>query len=128
MKSISRRFSAYTEEASRGKRNLRLLTTPLDRFAEDNGKESDGALFSLVVGNDCEVILALETRESTPDVHVWQYGLVRSTLSTSVVLLDEIEVWRHDAAEQSSTEMTATYLSIHGVATLPLEAPKSSSR
>src|SRR5204863_1118807 len=35
MKAIARRFSAYTEEASRGKRELRLLPTPLDRYPEN---------------------------------------------------------------------------------------------
>src|SRR5262249_50886127 len=42
MKAIARRFSAYTEEASRGKRDLRLLPTPLDRYPEDSPDDADG--------------------------------------------------------------------------------------
>src|SRR6516225_5238331 len=63
MKSIARRFTAYTEEASRGKRELRLLPTPLDRFPDESPGDTDGALFSLVVGNDPEVILFVEKGE-----------------------------------------------------------------
>jgi hypothetical protein len=122
MKTISRQFSAYTEEASRGKRNLRLLPTPLDRFPESDTEPEDGSLFSFVVGNDPEVILlvAQGTRRGTP---VWQYGLVRSTRSTSVALLGEREVWRYDAADKNPSAADNGYLSVHGIATLPLEAP-----
>lgn len=48
MREISRRFAAYTEEATRGKRVLRLLPTPLDRFPESDPPGVDGALFSLM--------------------------------------------------------------------------------
>ncbi|AMV16439.1 hypothetical protein VT03_01025 [Planctomyces sp. SH-PL14] len=125
MKSFSRRFSAYTEEASRGKRNLRLLTTPLDRFPENALEEPDGALFSLVVGNDPEVILVLETKNSAAEGEIWQYGLIQSTRSTSVALLDDKEVWRYDANEKTASDRSSVYLSVHGIATLPLEAPRS---
>ncbi len=123
MKSLSRRFAAYTEEASRGKRNLRLLTTPIDRYTQRTPEDPDGALFSLVVGNDPEVILVLETKDTAPDGPVWQYGLIQSTRSTSVALLDEHEVWRHDMKDNSSADQSAAYLSVHGIATLPIKAP-----
>src|SRR5262249_48867842 len=65
MKAIARRFSASTEEATRGKRILRLLPTPLDRYRESFSDDADGALFSLVVGNDPEVILLVEKGVNT---------------------------------------------------------------
>ena len=92
MKAISRRFSAYTEEATRGKRVLRLLPTPLDRYPESAPNSADGVLFSLVVGNDPEVILVVEQGEKLNGGSTWQYGLALSTRSTSVALLDEREV------------------------------------
>lgn len=122
MRAISRRFSAYTEEMSRGKRNLRLLPTPLDRFPENDSSHEDGALFSLVVGNDPEVILVLAEGSSGGEP-TWQYGMVRSTRSTSVALLDEKEVWRFDAADANPSDIRNGYLSVHGIATLPLEPP-----
>jgi hypothetical protein len=124
MKAISRRFSASTEEATRGKRMLRLLPTPLDRSPESTPPGRDGALFSLVVGNDPEVILVVETAEVAGGDPVWRYGLVRSTRSTSVARLDEQEVWSYDSAGQNPADIRGGYLSVHGIAVLPLEAPK----
>ncbi len=124
MKEISRRFTAYTEEATRGKRVLRLLPTPLDRYPEDAPEGTDGALFSLVVGNDPEVILLVEKGEKPAGGPVWQYGLALSTRSTSVALLDESEVWRYDSAGKNPADPRSGYLSVHGIATLPLEPPE----
>jgi hypothetical protein len=124
MKAISRRFSAYTEEATRGKRVLRLLPTPLDRHPETDPPGADGALFSLVVGNDPEVILLVETNGQSIDGPVWQYGLILSTRSTSVALLDDREVWRHESTGKNPSDPRGGYLSVHGIATLPLEPPE----
>ncbi len=127
MKGISRRFTAFTEEATRGKRILRLLPTPLDRYPESDANGPDGALFSFVVGNDPEVILLVEKDNRTPEGPVWQYGLILSTRSTSVAELDEREVWRHDSAGKNPTDPRGGYLSVHGIATLPLTPPEQSA-
>ncbi len=124
MKEISRRFSAYTEEATRGKRILRLLSTPMDRYPETAPDGADGALFSLVVGNDPEVILLLEKGTKPAGDPVWKYGLVLSTRSTSVAQLDDREVWRYDSAGKNPSDPHGGYLSVHGIATLPLEPPE----
>jgi hypothetical protein len=123
MKAIARRFSCFTEEATRGKRLLRLLPTPLDRYPENTPAGSDGALFSFVVGNDPEVMLLVELAESPAGASVWNYGLCRSTRSTCVALLDEREVWRYDSADKNPSDPRGGYLSVHGIATLPLEPP-----
>src|SRR5262245_3625516 len=124
MKEISRRFSAYTEEATRGKRALRLLPTPLDRYPESAPKGADGALFSLVVGNDPEVILLVEKGEKPGGGPIWRFGLVLSTRSTAVALLDGREVWRYDSAEKNPSDPHGGYMSGHCIATLPLEPPE----
>jgi hypothetical protein len=123
MKEISRRFSAYTEEATRGKRVLRLLSAPLDRYLESAPEAADGALFSLAVGNDPEVILLVEKGQVPGGGSIWQYGLALSTRSTSVVMLDEREVWRYDSTGKNPNDPRGGYLSVHGIATLPLEPP-----
>ena len=123
MKEISRRFSAYTEEATRGKRELRLLPAPLDRYLENAPAGADGALFSLAVGNDPEVILLVEKSEKPAGGPIWQYGLALSTRSTSVALLDDREVWRYDSTGKNPNDPHGGYLSVHGIATLPLEPP-----
>jgi len=124
MKDISRRFTAFTEEATRGKRILRLLTTPLDRYPESNPGGPDGALFSFVVGNDPEVILLLEHNGQMAEQATWQYGLILSTRSTSVAQLDEREIWRHDSSGKNPSDPRSGYLSVHGIATLPLTPPE----
>jgi hypothetical protein len=121
MRELARRFTAYTEEASRGKRVLRLLPTPLDRYPE-SAENSDGGLFSLVVGNDPEVILILE-KSAGAESPKWKYGLALSTRSTSVALLDDHEVWRYDSTGKNPSNPRGGYLSVHGIATLPLQAP-----
>lgn len=126
MKSISRRFTAFTEEATRGKRILRLLPTPLDRYSESDSNASDGALFSFVVGNDPEVILLVEKDDRAPEGAVWRYGLILSTRSTSVAELDEREVWRHDSSGKNPADPRSGYLSVHGISTLPLTPPERS--
>jgi len=126
MREISRRFAAYTEEAARGKRLLRLLPTPLDRYPENAPDGADGALFSLVVGNDPEVMLLVEQEKSPGGSAAWNYGLCRSTRSTCVALLDEREVWRYDSADKNPSDPRGGYLSVHGIATLPLEPPSAS--
>ena len=123
LKAISRRFSAYTEEASRGKRVLRLLPTPLDRYRESAPGGADGALFSLAIGNDPEVMLLEERSEEPASCPIWRFGLVRSTRSTSVALLDGREVWRYDSSGKNPADPRGGYLSVHGIATLPLEPP-----
>ena len=125
MKAISRRFTAFTEEATRGKRVLRLLPTPLDRYPESTTNDADGALFSLVVGNDPEVMLLLETGKNPMGTAVWKFALCRSTRSTCVAMLDERETWRYDSADGKPNDQRSGYLSVHGIATLPLEPPDS---
>lgn len=124
MKAISRRFSAFTEEAARGKRVLRLLPTPLDRHPEPAPDDVDSAMFSFVVGNDQEVMLLVETGKSSTGTSVWKYGLCRSTRSTCVAMLDERETWRYDA-DSKPPDQRSGYLSVHGVATLPLDPPEA---
>ena len=128
MKEISRRVTAHTEEATRGKRVLRLQTTPLDRMPETDSAADDGALFSFVVGNDPEVFLLIEASNEAKSVAKWQYGLIRSTRSTCAGFLDEREVWRYDSADKNPSDPKGGYLSVHGIATLPLEAPEKLER
>lgn len=122
MKEISRRFSAETDEATRGKRVLRLLPTPLDRHPENATNGVDGALFSYVVGNDPEVMLLVEAVPSQTG-SVWRYGLCRSTRSSCRALLDDLEVWHYDSANGNPSDSRSGYLSVHGIQTLPLTPP-----
>ena len=91
-------------------------------------EDSDGALFSLVVGNDPEVILLVEKGEKPAGGPVWQFGLVLSTRSTSVAMLDGREVWRYDSADKNPSDPRGGYLSVHGIATLPLEPPRPTDK
>ena len=120
MRDIARRVSAYTEEMNRGKRVLRLMPQPLYRYRERKGSSDDGAVFALVVGNDPEVLLVVETVDS-PFGPQWQYGFARSTRSQCVAHFDRKEVWRYEQGNRPPENPSNTYLSVHGIATLPLE-------
>jgi hypothetical protein len=124
MREIARRVTAYTEEQARGKRVLRLMPQPLYRYAEKAGAKEDGAIFAFVVGNDPEVLLVLEAIDGRTGPQ-WHYGFARSTRSQSVALLDEREVWRYEPGNRRPEAPENTYLSVHGIATLPLAPPSA---
>jgi hypothetical protein len=124
MREIARRVTAYTEEQSRGKRVLRLMPQPLYRYAEKPDSRDDSAIFAYVVGNDPEVLLVVESIDGRTGPQ-WHYAFARSTRSQSVALLDEREVWRYEPGNRRPEAQDNTYLSVHGIATLPLTPPSA---
>lgn len=92
MRTLARRFSAsctFKEDTSQ----LRLLTQPLYRYADDKQSILDGALFALVVSNDPEMFLLLEARVAAGDKPQWHYALARMSSLKQTVNLDEKEIW-----------------------------------
>jgi hypothetical protein len=73
-------------------------------------------------------MLFVEKGKNADRVPTWQYGLILSTRSTSVATLDDREVWRCDSASKNPADPRSGYLSVHGIATLPLEAPELPSQ
>jgi len=110
MRELARRFTAdcyhpRTEAAT----ELRLLTQPLYRFADDQAGVQDGGLFAFVVSNDPELFLLLEAIRGADggEAH-WQYSLARMSSLKLAVRLDDKEIWTvpnywQDPAEDRKT-------------------------
>ena len=95
MRSLARGFTANchhprTDEPT----ELRLLTQPLYRYADEQGKIVDGAIFAFVVSNDPELFLILEAVRAQADAEPqWRYSLARMSSHKETVRLDGKEVW-----------------------------------
>jgi hypothetical protein len=95
MRDIGRRFTvtwhhSRTDEPTQ----LRMLPTPLYRFAAEQEGILDGALFVFVVTNDPEMLLLLEAARDKPDeAAYWRYSLARMSSLKEVVRLDGEQIW-----------------------------------
>lgn len=112
MRRIAGRFSASIVENDGTERNLRLIRTPIHRYAktpkgDSPGEEiTDGGLFVLATeGTDPEVLLLLESVRG-PDGDHWTYSLGRFTQVVVRVSFDEDEVW--EASRNSAGSNYAT--------------------
>ena len=95
MRELARRFSVTTyrlepEEAT----HLRLLATPIHRFAAEADGILDGAVFAFANATDPDSLLLLEAARDQPDAAAyWRYSLARMSSQKAVVRLDEKEIW-----------------------------------
>ena len=71
---------------------LRLLATPLYRYAAPKAGVLDGALFSFALGTDPEVLLLIESQKMA-DADVWMVAFARLTGFACRATLDDKEVW-----------------------------------
>ena len=71
---------------------LRLLPTPLYRYATPKAGVLDGALFSYALGTDPEVLLLIESQK-VDDADTWMVAFARLTGFACRATLDENEVW-----------------------------------
>ncbi len=97
MKTLARRFSAVLTESAQGDRQeMRLLPSPILRYASKTTGLVDAALFSLAANGtnpDTLILIALQQSAGT-DKPVWQYVVVPMTYAAVSVLLDDREVWK----------------------------------
>lgn len=95
MRELARRFSVTTyrlepEEAN----HLRLLTTPVYRFAAEDDGILDGGVFAFANATDPDSLLLLEAARDKPGMAAyWRYSLARMSSQKAVVRLDEKEIW-----------------------------------
>jgi hypothetical protein len=95
MRDIARRFSAASYTQADIRTELRLLTTPLYRFAAEDSGVLDGAVFAFVVSNDPELFLLLEAVRTAggDSATQWQYSLARMSSRKETIRLDDKEIW-----------------------------------
>lgn len=94
MRELARRFTAHTIDNVGARWQLRLLPQPLYRYAKPQGEIVDGALFAFVsdAGTDPEIVLALEA-VAAGERQVWQYRLVRFSISSLYAQYQDSEIW-----------------------------------
>jgi hypothetical protein len=96
LREIARRFAA-NQEMKEEKYELRLLSTPVDRYTPSKADRADGAIFFFVLGTNPEVVLLIES-----DGKGWSFAAGRMTGAQSVALtLDGATVWEGDTPRMS---------------------------
>ncbi len=98
MKAIARDFTAM--ENYQGSRiELRLLSQPLLRYADEKQGIVDGALFAFAHSTDPEVLLVIESIKGNDGTAGWRYGAARLSTAELHLLYQQAEVWTVDAVE-----------------------------
>ncbi len=99
MKSLAGEFAAAddfkinTSDVEPTRHTLRLLTTPIYRYADESEGILDGAVFAFVHGTDPEVFLVLESRTDKDGKATWHYNLAPMTCWAVTVSRDGKEIW-----------------------------------
>jgi hypothetical protein len=100
MKLLRERFTAHEKSVIGGRIELRPLTSPLYRYADEGSGLVDGAIFSFANGTNPEVLLVLEAhRSKEKDTGQWQYGLAQMAGAEVFVHLDEKQIWHRPNAD-----------------------------
>jgi hypothetical protein len=96
MRKMSRRFAAHESAVIEGRVELRLLNSPLYRYADKEAGVIDGAIFAFANGTNPEVLLILE---ASIKEGAWRYALAQMTGGAISVELDGKEVWQRGEAD-----------------------------
>ena len=88
LREMARRF-ASSEEIEKEQYELRLLSTPVDRYTPSKADRADGAIFLFTLGTNPEVVLLIES-----DGKGWSYAAGRMTGAQAVALtIDGAVAW-----------------------------------
>jgi len=99
MKELAARFGATifnTNPVSRKiePQEMRLLATPVHRYAEESSGLLDGMIFGLTTnGTNPDMLIVVELHATTARAAEWKYGIVKMTIAEVRVRLDTGEVW-----------------------------------
>lgn len=97
---IRQRFAAHEKEGTDGRIELRPLSTPLYRYADEPAGVIDGAVFAFANGTNPEVLLLLEAqRDPATKSAIWTYGFAQMTGAAVSANLDDQEVWSQPDAD-----------------------------
>lgn len=107
MRDLLKRFSA-TEfyDITAQEYALRLLSRPIDRYADSASGLMDGAIFIYANGTNPEVLLAIEARRRGAGSPTWSYAAAPLTRAAPTIRLDRQDVWTHPTKVVTSPEDT----------------------
>jgi hypothetical protein len=96
MKAIVRGFGGETEQTPiKSRQKMRLLASPLHRFAAPEQNVLDGAVFGLTSnGTNPDVLLLVEALGKEESKARWRYGVVGMTGDAVEVVLKNKTVWK----------------------------------
>ena len=99
MKELVARFSGTIHAIHLGskdlqKQEMRLLTSPIHRYADDEAGIRDGVIFGLSTnGTNPDMHILIELREGQESAAEWHYGIVKMTYAEVHIRLDKSEVY-----------------------------------
>ena len=109
MKSLVRRFRAWSVDDDGRRTELRMLSRPVHRYADSDAGLTDGAAFAFASGTNPEVIVLIEAMRSDSDVRSWQFGAIRRGNSAQYVSLDGTVVWERPEWTEGSPSQPWLY-------------------
>ena len=95
LRALAREFEA-TETFEEQTHVLRLLPTPLHRYASESAGVIDGALFSLAHGTNPEVLIQLEARFDENREKYWAASVARLSGATAEIKVSDVTQWTED--------------------------------
>jgi hypothetical protein len=99
MNAAARRFTVHTYATIDGRIELRQLSRPLLRYADERAGVVDGAVISFAYGTNPEVLLVLEAQKREGAPPAWHYAFAQMTGAAIVANLDGKEVWQQGEAD-----------------------------
>jgi hypothetical protein len=111
MKKIAERFTGAvdTEGNFKNPEQLRLLATPIYRYAATAQGILDGAVFAFVQGTNPEVLMLVEADATSPAATVWRYGFARMSCFFLRVHEGSELVWKADREPVPTTDSGSPY-------------------
>ncbi len=109
MKTLVRRFQAWSVDRDNRRVALRLLSRPVHRYADAGAGLTDGAVFAFVTGTNPEVMVLIEAVQSGAGVPSWQFAAVRRGNSAQYLSLDDSIVWQRPEHSEGGLDQTWLY-------------------
>lgn len=107
MKDLLKRFSAREFYNIKSQEYaLRLLSHPIDRYADAASGLVDGAIFIYANGTNPEVLLVIEARRLGTGSPSWSYAAAPLTRAEPTIRLGQKDAWTHPFKEVPSPEDT----------------------
>lgn len=111
MKLLVARFTAAVDQHDEfeSPEQLRLLTTPLYRYAATDDEIVDGTMFAFVQGTNPEILVLVEAQRAAPSRTVWRYAFARMSCFALRVDRDGQTVWSERRAAVPTPDATGSY-------------------
>jgi hypothetical protein len=114
MRGIARDFTGTMTTFDQTTHSLRLLTQPLARYAADQRKPVDGAIFALARTTDPDVLLLLEARAEGEKVR-WHYALARMHCGALTMSYQARQVWSREQMDHPFARPKGAYTLMQGL-------------